>query len=222
MPHNRFGEVDPTAYQSLLDAVGSGQPAAYDAIVLGGTTKLTCPQGGLAFDLEGADAGAIAVPPPPALASAEMAGEGVELYWASLLRDVNFLDYASHPDVAAACADLNRFGDDFKGPKVRGQVTPRTLFRDVLPGTLNGPYLSQFMWLNTPFGVEYVERKIRTALPDTNHLTSYDNWLAARTATWSSRPRGRPIPSGATSATPATSPPGCTSTSSSRPTSTPA
>ena len=117
MPHNRFGEVDPTAYQSLLDAVGSGQPAAYDAIVLGGTTKLTCPQGGLAFDLEGADAGAIAVPPPPALASAEMAGEGVELYWASLLRDVNFLDYASHPDVAAACADLNRFGDDFKGPK---------------------------------------------------------------------------------------------------------
>ena len=36
------------------------------------------------------------------------------------------------------------------------------------------------MWLNTPFGVEYVERKIRTALPDTNHLTSYDNWLAAQ------------------------------------------
>jgi hypothetical protein len=181
LPHNRFGEVDPTAYQSLLDAVASGNPADYDAIVLGGPTKLTSPQSGLAYDLEGADPGAIAVPPPPAIASAEMAGEGVELYWAALLRDVNFLDYGSHPDVAAACADLNRFGDDFKGPKApRGGVAPGTLFRDVLPGTLNGPYISQFMWQNTPFGVEYIERKMRTALPDTNHLTSYDNWLAAQ------------------------------------------
>jgi hypothetical protein len=59
-------------------------------------------------------------------------------------------------------------------------VTPRTLFRDPLPGALNGPYISQFMWLNTPFGVEYVERKMRTALPGTDHLTGYDNWLAAQ------------------------------------------
>jgi len=180
LPHNRWGEVEPRAYQSLLDAVASGNPEDYDAITLGGTAKLTSPQSGLAFDLEGADSCAIAVPPPPALASAEQAAEGVELYWAALLRDVNFLDYAGHPDVAAAAADLNRFGADFKGARIRGQVTPRTLFRDPLPGTLNGPYLSQFMWMNTPFGVEYVERKMRTALPGTDHLTGYDAWLAAQ------------------------------------------
>jgi hypothetical protein len=36
------------------------------------------------------------------------------------------------------------------------------------------------MWLNTPFGTEYVERKQRTLLPDTDHLTDYDNWLATQ------------------------------------------
>src|ERR1700709_667279 len=112
---------------------------------MGGPTKLTTPQSGLAFDLEGADAYALAIPPPPAIASAEMASEGVELYWASQLRDVNFLDYGTAPPAPAAVADLNRFGADFKGAKVGGKVLPRTLFRDPLPGSLNGPYLSQFM-----------------------------------------------------------------------------
>jgi hypothetical protein len=180
LPHNSFGEVDPNAYQSLLDALDSGDPADFNAIILDGPNKLTNPQSGLAFDLEGADTHEITVPPAPALASAEQGSEGVENYWMSLLRDVNFLDYGSNADVAAACADLNRFGGDFKGPKAGGQVTPQTLFRDPLSGTTVGPYISQFMWLNTPFGVEYVVRRGRTALPGTDHLTSYANWLAAR------------------------------------------
>jgi hypothetical protein len=180
LAHNSFGEVDPASYQSLLTAVNSGKPADYDDIVTDGPIKLTNPQGGLAFDMEGVDAYGIAVPPPPTISSAEMASEGVELYWASLLRDVNFLDYGNDPTAIAAVADLNRFGADFKGAKVGGKVLPRTLFRDPLPGTLNGPYLSQFMWLSIPFGVEYVERRMKTVLPDTDHLTTYDNWLATQ------------------------------------------
>ncbi len=180
LPHNSFGEVAPNAYQSLLDAIGSGDPAGCDAIILDGPNKLTSPQGGLAFDPKGADSQAFAVPAPPPIASAEMASEGVEHYWMSLIRDVNFLDYGSNADVAAACADLNQFGADFKGPKVGGQVTPQTLFRDVLPGCTVGPCISQLMWMNTPVGTEYVERRQRTLLPDTNHLTNYGNWLAAQ------------------------------------------
>lgn len=180
LPHNSFGEVDPVAYASLLRAVNTGAAKDYDAILLGGPNLLTSPQGGLSCDLEGADAAAIAVPPPPALASAEAASEGVELYWAALMRDVDFLDYEGHPDVAAACADLDRFGASFKGPKLGGQVAPQTLFRDVLPGATVGPYVSQFMWLNTPFGAEYVERRMRTLLPGTDHLTNYGNWLATQ------------------------------------------
>jgi hypothetical protein len=190
LPHNSFGEVDPTAYDSLLRAVESGDPDDFDAILLDGPNKLTSPQGGLAFDMEGADSHEITVPAPPALASAEEAGEGVELYWMALLRDVNFLDYSTDGGVAAACADLNRFGGDFKGLKAGGVVTPQTLFRDPIPGTQLGPYISQFMWLNTPFGVEYIERRMRTLLPDTDHLTNYGNWLAAQNGHFSESAAG--------------------------------
>lgn len=96
----------------------------------------------------------------------------------ALLRDVGFLDYASSPAAAAACADLNRFGADFKGLKINGKVVPQTPFRDPLAGVRTGPYISQLLWMNTPFGVEFVERKMRTLLPDTDHVTDYGNWLA--------------------------------------------
>jgi hypothetical protein len=180
MPHNAFGEVDANAYQSLLDAVAGGKSEDYDDMILGGPMKQTSPQSGLAYDLEGADAQALAVPPPPPIASAEMASEGVENYWSALLRDVSFLDYSTDPMAAAACADLNRFGADFKGPKIGGKVVPKTLFRDPFPGCLNGPYMSQFMLMTAPFGAEYVVRKTRTVLPGFDHLTSYDSWLATQ------------------------------------------
>jgi membrane-associated phospholipid phosphatase len=177
LPHDSSsGEVKPEAYGRLLTALTSGDPGDFESIPLGGTTKLTDPQSGLAFDLQGADGQALAIPPAPALASAEAAGEMVELYWAALLRDVNFADYATHPDTAAACADLNSL-TDFRGPRRQGKVTPQTLFRDLLPGCNTGPYLSQFLLLPAPFGAEYVQRQIRTFLPGTDHLTNFVDWL---------------------------------------------
>ncbi len=176
LPHDSAGEVEPDAYGRLLAALASGDPHDFEAVPLGGTVKLTDPQSGLAFDLQGADGQALAIPPAPALSSAEAAGEMVELYWMALLRDVNFDDYPAHPDVAAACADLNALGD-FRGPRRQGKVTPQTLFRDVLPGCSVGPYLSQFLLQPAPFGAEYVQRMIRTFLPGTDHLTGFDEWL---------------------------------------------
>lgn len=180
LPHNSFGEVDLDAYDSLLKAANSDLPDDFAAIRTSGGRRLTNPQGGCAFDLEGADARDFAAPPPPALASAEEAGEGVELYWMSQLRDVNFLDYHSgHPDVDAAVAGLNALSN-FKGAKVKGKVTADTLFRDPLPGCLEGPYISQFLWLPTPFGAEYIDRKMQTQMPGTDHLTSYSDWLESQ------------------------------------------
>lgn len=176
LPHDSAGEVAPDAYGRLLTALTSGDPNDFEAVPLGGTTRLTDPQSGLAFDLQGADGQALAIPPAPALSSAEAAGEMVELYWMALLRDVNFADYPAHPDAAAACADLNALGD-FRGPRRQGKVTPQTLFRDVLPGCSVGPYLSQFLLQPAPFGAEYVQRMIRTFLPGTDHLTGFDEWL---------------------------------------------
>jgi hypothetical protein len=57
---------------------------------LGGPRTLNGPQGGLAFDLECRDSAQFVAPAAPALASEDYATELVELYWASLLRDVEF------------------------------------------------------------------------------------------------------------------------------------
>ena len=55
LPHNDDGTVVASAYAALIKAVNSGSPADFDAIPLGGTTPLTNPQCGLAFDMEGPD-----------------------------------------------------------------------------------------------------------------------------------------------------------------------
>jgi hypothetical protein len=180
LPHNSFGEVDQAAYNSMLAACISGNPDDFNNIIVAPGAKMTSPQAGLAFDMEGADIQALAVPAPPALASREQAAEIIEHYWMALLRDVNYLDYDSSPLVAQAAADLNAFGADYKSPKVGGVVTPQTLFRDIGPGMAVGPYISQFFWLPTPFGVEYVERKMWTKTPGVDHLQTWSNYLAAQ------------------------------------------
>src|SRR5215470_5062163 len=151
LPHNGIGEVDRSAYAGLLAAVRSGNPSDFANIPLGGTTKLVNPQGGLAFTLQGTDVGQLTIPPAPALASAQRAGEMVEDYWMALTRDVPFSQYGNEPLTAAAIADLNRLSD-FRGPKVGGQVTPDTLFRGFTRGDLIGPYLSQFFLNAVSFG----------------------------------------------------------------------
>ena len=82
--HNNVGEVDLTAYNSYLAAIRSGLPADFENIILGGNTKLTDPQCGLAFAMEGMDSGNSFEPPCPAVAGQEGADEAVENYWMAL------------------------------------------------------------------------------------------------------------------------------------------
>lgn len=183
LPHNDLGEVEPAAYDALLRATASGLPQDFEAIPLGAPVgqrrKLVNPQAGLAFDLEGADAQELFIRPAPALRSPEAAGEMVENYWCALARDIAFSDYASNPLIRVATADLSRLVD-FRGPKIAGRVTPGTLFRGVHAGCLNGPYISQFLWMTAPFGAGYVESRMRTTVPGVNFLTRYDDWLASQ------------------------------------------
>jgi hypothetical protein len=59
-------------------------------------------------------------------------------------------------------------------------VTGRTLFRDGSPGTLVGPWLSQFFWVAQPFGAQFVEPRIRTTVPGLDYLTTPADWLSAQ------------------------------------------
>jgi membrane-associated phospholipid phosphatase len=192
LPHNAIGEVDPVAFSTFRNALSSGEPSDFELIPLGGARRLCNPQAGLAFDTEGNDPHQFAQPPAPAFSSAEEAAEIAENYWMALLRDVPFNDYDRHPLARRAAAELSSL-TDFTGPRQGGAVTTQTLFRDDLPGSTVGPYISQFLLLGTPFGAEYVERRMRTLLPNTDQMTRFDEWLAVQNGNVPGRQRFDPV-----------------------------
>src|SRR5205814_59930 len=108
LPHNNLGEVDVTAYKALLKALTTGDPADFERIPMGCPPpryRLVNPQAGLAFDLEGIDSHATFIPPAPALASLEEAGEIIENYWMALTRDIPFSEYESNALTQEAAGD---------------------------------------------------------------------------------------------------------------------
>ncbi|MBD3886194.1 vanadium-dependent haloperoxidase [Phormidium tenue FACHB-886] len=200
LPHNDRGEVDLTAYKSAIKAYTTGDPADFEKIILGGTRKQLNPIGSLAVSLTGYNATQLAIPVAPSLASAQRAGEAVELYWLALLRDVPYAEYrndTSNPLVLAAVEEINRLST-FYGARQNGKVTPETLFRGTVayvnsadstgqtatyvtpPGVLDGPYVSQFLLREIPFGPQSISPLIRTALPSNDFQVAYDEWLTVQ------------------------------------------
>lgn len=176
LPHNQLGEVDPGAYNDLIRALSTGDPEEFEFIPLGGAAKLVNPQAAYVYELAGPDSHHLSMPPAPALSSAETAGEMAECYWQALTRDVPFTDYGTDPLTAAAADDLSNFSV-FLGPKECGKATPGTLFRGVAPGNLTGPYISQFLWQDIPFGPRTVTQQYHTAAAGSDYMTSYGEWL---------------------------------------------
>jgi hypothetical protein len=176
--------VNLYAYKSLKTALNSGEPEDFEKITLGGTRKLNGPQGGLTYDMEGCDSilfgnapshhnqeDGVVVPIPPALASAAYGTELVELYWASLLRDVAFTDYATSSVANAAAQELSTM-PGYAGPRnASGQVTPDLLFRGAFPGETIGPYISQFFITPTAFGSQAMSQQMTSYLPNVDYMT---------------------------------------------------
>ena len=184
LPHDALGEVNPDAYQSLLDALSSGDPADFERIAMGAPldqrNKLVDPQAGLAFDMQGTDSHQLALPPAPAFSSREEAAEMVELYWMALARDVHFSDYATNSTAQAAASELTSL-PEFKGPRdSSGSVTGRTLFRGPTPGDLAGPYLSQFLLLPAQLGTETIDSRQQTTVSGRDYMTEFGSWLAVQ------------------------------------------
>jgi len=176
LPHNGLGEVDAAAYDALLFALSTGRVEDFEAIPLGGVRPLRNPLAGVAFDLEGPDSHHLAIRPAPRIDSAEEASEAAELYWMALCRDVHFSNYAANSLTLAAASDLSSLSD-FRGPKQAGVVTPATLFRGNTPGDLNGPYVSQFLLHDIPYGSLTISQRQQTVVPGINYLAGYADWL---------------------------------------------
>jgi len=193
LPHDNFGRVDLTAYQSLKTALSSGKFSDFQNIIMGGTRTLNGPQGGICFCLNALDNtqfGQPQVPPAPATASDQTATELLEHYWASLLRDVAFTDYhptnqPPNPIAAAAATELgSQPNTSYLGPRDgSGRVTPDLLFRGSFPGETLGPYISQLFLQPTFFGSQPIGQQQVTYLPhDPIHHpndfgTSFAEWL---------------------------------------------
>ncbi|MDQ3474274.1 MAG: vanadium-dependent haloperoxidase [Acidobacteriota bacterium] len=176
LPHNALGEVDPVAYKALALALKSGNPVDFENIPPSGALKQGNPQASFAFELEGTDSHNFGMASPPAFNSAEMASEMVELYWQALTRDIPFADYKTHSLTNAASAELTKL-PAFGGPKLKGQITTDQLFRGTTAGDLRGPYVSQFLWKNVPYGATTLVQRINTAAPHIDFMTSFEIWL---------------------------------------------
>jgi hypothetical protein len=183
LPHNDIGEVDRGAYRSLLNAVSQRTAAAFDNIQLSGQgkdqVKLVNPLAGMAFDLEGTDSHQLAIPAFPSVASRELADEAVELYWMALCRDVNFNDYGSNPRTLAAISELSTLAA-FNGPRSKGLVTPRTLFRGFTAEDVIGPYASQFLLKRFNYGPYDISGTMRMYVPGVDYMTDQASWLAVQ------------------------------------------
>ncbi len=176
---SKTGLVDRTAYESLLNALKTGVPEAFDRIHLSGERKLVNPQAGLAFEVEGGDSHAFTIPPAPKFESQEEAAEIVENYWMALLRDVHFDEYTLNPGAEAAAKELTEFGSDFKGSKDNStlQVTQKTLFRGLTLGDNLGPYISQFLMLPVPFGAQGYNQQMLTPKARIDFVTDWDEYI---------------------------------------------
>ena len=170
-------------------------------IVLGGTEKLNGPRGAFALQPVGKDSAGFGdplVPPAPALNSLAYAIELVELYWASLLRDVPFSEYVTNATAQAAANELSALAaahpGQYAGPlDASGKVTPHLLFRGGLnahptwfAGETVGPYLSQLCVTPTSMGRVPIDQKIQTLKPGhrlhdrTTHVVRHSERRGAR------------------------------------------
>jgi hypothetical protein len=173
MPHDDLGEVDPAAYRHWLAILGSGDPAQFEHAPRDprAVERLNNPQAAYAIDLVGPDATALPLSPPPTFASQATAAEMAELYWLALLRDVLFRYYATDPLASAAVADLRAAGF---------AVDPATLFRSDAADDRRGPFVSQFLWRDVPFGPKIVQQRFRVPAQGQDFLTGFDAWLACQ------------------------------------------
>ena len=181
MPHNELGEVEPEAYAKFLAILSSGDPNGFKKIPRAPQAegRLNNPQATYAFDLVGVDGHATRLNPPPAFASAQLAAEMGEVYWQALTRDIPFQEYDSNKLVAAAVSDLNALSKTV-GPKSNGKVTPMTLFRGETTGDLIGPFISQFLWLDIPYGIKTIDQKYTFPSRNQSFLIDYQEWLACQ------------------------------------------
>jgi hypothetical protein len=175
--------VNPAAWTSFKKALNSGKMSDWEAVILGGTRTLNNPQSAYCYDMQGLDSvqfgnapspddptGPYLVPPFDQINSAAYGTQLMEMYWASLLRDVAFTDYDSSSTAASAATELTG-QSTYRGPRdSHGNVTPDLLFRGTFSGETIGPYMSQLMIDPTALGQQPISQLMSTYVAGIDYM----------------------------------------------------
>jgi hypothetical protein len=206
-----YGIVDPDVFKAFRDALGASDgmtPGAMDFedpnVVLGGYsqqhktppfyTRLDGPAGAFALPLIGADAQNFAAPPAFEIDGLDYALELIELYWASLLRDVPFSEYRINATANAAADGLTKLrtklDGHYCGPvDATGTVTTHLLFRGgprqiggktYFAGEDIGPYVSQLCIQPTQCGAQPIDQKMLIYVAGLDYLLDLQSWFDAQ------------------------------------------
>ena len=125
LPHNKFGEVDPSAYALFKNVATQGGeyetvPTGYNGVVVPPeagfvvtpiptiSDKLNNPQAARLRDSLAGAATDYAMTAAPSVRSHSTAAEMTELQWMAILRDVPFVNFATDPQVADAIDDIGQ------------------------------------------------------------------------------------------------------------------
>lgn len=181
LQHTEDGLPVKEEIQKMLDGIFHDR-TQLDQLNYPGPYHLVNPSTLYSTDLVGYNKAYHKIPKPPRLESAQHAAEMVELYAMALARDVSFEDYADSELIHKILPMMNKLLD-FKGPQSNGIVTPQTLFRGDTAGDLQGPYVSQFLWLPYQDGAAEHTQKYRFYEPQQDFMKTWQNALSVQNGT---------------------------------------
>ena len=174
LAHDKIGLVEPSSFESLLEAIQRGTQQAFEDILLGGKERLlTNPLNAYSFQLIGNDSNGARMAAAPKFDSRNTAVDMVERYWMALARDIPFDRYASSPLIAEACEDLNNLGFE---REFGFECSPDTIFRGPYEGCNVGPHVSQFLLQDFQFGNQPIRQLQAYPKEGVDYLTDLETW----------------------------------------------
>eukprot|EP00904_Undaria_pinnatifida_P000009 jgi/Undpi1/10008/HiC_scaffold_28.g12462.m1 len=198
LPHDKFGQVDPAAYQKLLDCVFTSDINVCDDVPSGagrpGGAKLTNPLGGTAHQVDGADSQYIVLRLVPCSLPFRVRAcvpACLTMHISSLALALDgIVSVASPATTTSSHARQPPFGKtenlqalpDFTGLDIPrqsdGKIDPVTdLFRTDWPGVTSGPVVSQLLLSDFVIDSIIVPPKAVTLAPRTDYMTAFQPWL---------------------------------------------
>jgi hypothetical protein len=210
LDHNSAGEVNTGQFRYMVGQLKSLNAKPKQAAKNGFQLRrkfaddirlFVNPQSGWATDSELSDPCCFQIPFPPDVNSEFAAAEAIEDYWMALLRDVPFIEWDSHQDVATAANELSDYriyvnsanpnGDPntaapfqaiglnhksvFRGGELARFADPHAGISEAI-----GPFISQFLLQEIPYGTLRIPQRFVHATPGIDYMTEWAEWLAVQ------------------------------------------